>query len=88
MKAQTKCSFPTPTGTAQDTKECPRIREDMAAVLLELISGTLIFPNDDRYEGNFVMGKKDGFGKYFWSNGSVYEGNFKNGQIEGKGKNP
>lgn len=32
------------------------------------------------------MGKKDGFGKYFWSNGSVYEGNFKNGQIEGKGK--
>ena len=31
------------------------------------------------------MGKKDGFGKYFWSNGSVYEGNFKNGQIEGKG---
>lgn len=48
--------------------------------------GKLIFPNEDKYEGAFVGGKKEGEGKYTWQNGSVYEGSFKNGQIEGKGK--
>lgn len=30
--------------------------------------GILVFPNGDKYEGNFTEGKKDGFGKYIWSN--------------------
>ena len=35
-----------------------------------------IFSNGDRYEGEFVKGKFQGVGKYFYADGSFYEGNF------------
>jgi len=31
----------------------------------------------DYYEGEFVKGRREGFGMYTWSNGTVYEGLFK-----------
>lgn len=39
-----------------------------------------------RYEGTFKNGKKDGEGKYFYSNGEIcYEGGFRNDSFYGKG---
>jgi hypothetical protein len=48
--------------------------------------GTDIFANGDRYSGDYVNGKPNGFGTYTWANGSYYEGEFKNGLKHGKGK--
>ena len=36
--------------------------------------------------GYFVNDKREGHGKYVWSNGEVYEGGWKNGKHHGKGK--
>lgn len=40
---------------------------------------------NERYEGNFVNGRLEGIGKYFFANGNIYEGEFKNGQFHGNG---
>jgi antitoxin component YwqK of YwqJK toxin-antitoxin module len=37
------------------------------------------------YEGEWQGGKKNGKGKYFWSNGQVYEGEFKDNECHGAG---
>ena len=37
------------------------------------------------YEGDFVYGKKEGKGKFFFGGGGCYIGNFVNGKMEGKG---
>ena len=42
--------------------------------------------DNGRYEGNIKEGKREGFGKYFYSNGEIYEGQFKNNLKNGKGK--
>ena len=39
----------------------------------------------DRYVGNWKDGKRDGYGKFFYSNGSIYEGYWKNDKKEGFG---
>ena len=38
-----------------------------------------------RYEGSFVNGKREGFGKYVWNKRKYYEGEWKQGKQEGKG---
>ena len=40
-----------------------------------------------KYEGQFLNGKEDGYGKLTINNGEVdfYEGNFKKGRFHGKG---
>ena len=38
-----------------------------------------------KYEGEFIDGKFDGNGKYFWEDGSYYIGQFKNNVKHGKG---
>lgn len=43
------------------------------------------FKNGDRYQGEYLMGKFHGKGRYYWSNDSVYEGEFKNGMRNGYG---
>jgi len=35
------------------------------------------YENGDRYEGNFVDGKKDGLGNKTWANGDVYDGEWR-----------
>ena len=39
----------------------------------------------DRYVGQWKDGKRDGYGKFFYSNGSMYEGYWKNDKKEGFG---
>ena len=39
----------------------------------------------DRYIGEWKDGKRDGYGKFFYSNGSMYEGYWKNNKKEGFG---
>ena len=39
----------------------------------------------DRYVGQWKEGKRDGYGKFFYSNGSIYEGYWKNNKKEGFG---
>jgi len=34
----------------------------------------IVFPNGDRYEGDFVVGEKSGLGAYTWADGRVFEG--------------
>lgn len=36
-------------------------------------------------KGDFVNGKKEGFGKYIFKSGRQYEGNFKDDKPEGEG---
>ena len=47
--------------------------------------GTEKFVNGDYYVGNYVNGKPDGYGEYFWTNGCSYKGSFRNGLRHGKG---
>ena len=35
------------------------------------------------YIGDFVMGKRQGKGKFLWADGSSYEGEFKDNMIHG-----
>ena len=39
----------------------------------------------DRYIGEWKNGKREGYGKFFYSNGSIYEGYWKNNKKEGFG---
>ena len=39
-----------------------------------------------KYEGQFLKGKKHGYGKFTWADGSYYEGEYKNDQKEGDGR--
>ena len=39
----------------------------------------------DRYIGEWKDGKREGYGKFFYSNGSIYEGYWKNNKKEGYG---
>ena len=48
--------------------------------------GVYIFPNGDRYEGNFSNHKLNGFGYYSESNGNKYTGEFKDNKFNGLGK--
>lgn len=37
------------------------------------------------YEGEYKGGKKNGFGKFVWTDKSSYEGNFRENYLDGKG---
>lgn len=45
-----------------------------------------ITETNGKYTGEKVDGKKEGIGKYEWTDSSVYEGEFSNDQINGQGK--
>ena len=38
--------------------------------------GVMTWPDQSKYEGEFMDGKKHGKGIYFWADGSKYEGDF------------
>ena len=42
--------------------------------------------DNGRYEGDIKEGKREGYGKYYYSTGDIYEGEFKNNLKNGKGK--
>ena len=47
-------------------------------------TGTYVYKNGNKYEGQFKDGRKNGTGTYFYKNGNKYEGQFKDGwQIKG-----
>ncbi len=48
-------------------------------------SNEFLFPNGNRYVGEFKGNLMHGKGKFYWTNGNVYEGDFKNGMRHGKG---
>ena len=57
--------------------------------------GIFMYPNNNRYDGEFVENKKEGYGVLQYANGERYEGqwkeNFANGQgsltyVDGKTK--
>lgn len=37
------------------------------------------------YIGEYINGKPEGYGEYYWSNGSCFKGSFANGLRHGKG---
>jgi hypothetical protein len=39
----------------------------------------------NRYEGNWIEGRREGFGTFFYSNGSRYDGYWHNNMKEGFG---
>lgn len=47
----------------------------------------LIYPNKSIYKGMInSLGQREGFGKYFMSDGSIYKGFFHNNKMEGRGR--
>ena len=47
--------------------------------------GKFLNPDGSYYEGDFVDGKKCGFGKYVWGKDKYYEGEWENNKQNGKG---
>ncbi|MFN8254810.1 MAG: caspase family protein [Bacteroidales bacterium] len=47
--------------------------------------GTWLYPNGDKYTGNWVNKQMHGNGTYFYKNGDVYKGDFRNNKLEGFG---
>ena len=45
----------------------------------------LNFNEESRYEGQYKKGKREGFGKFFISNGDIYVGEFRNDHFNGRG---
>ena len=38
-----------------------------------------------KYEGDFIFGKRNGYGVMFYPDGCIYKGEWKNDKINGKG---
>jgi len=47
---------------------------------------TFLFPNGNRYIGDYKGNQMHGKGEFKWTNGNVYRGDFKNGMRHGKGE--
>jgi serine/threonine protein kinase len=47
--------------------------------------GTMVFPNGDRYDGDFKDGKRNGCGTFTFANGRSYMGQFQQDQLSGLG---
>ena len=47
--------------------------------------GTFTWPDNRKYEGEFVNDLREGFGVYEWPDGRVYRGSWKQGKMDGEG---
>ena len=50
-----------------------------------LTKGICVYANGDKYEGNFMSCKPNGYGKMKYHYDNYYEGNWKDGKRDGKG---
>ena len=50
------------------------------------IEGKMLYSNGNIYDGSWIDGKHNGYGKYIYTNGNIYEGNFEENKINGYGK--
>ncbi len=48
--------------------------------------GVFAYPDGSRYEGQFYLGKPEGWGSFFYANGEKYTGGFRSGYPHGQGK--
>lgn len=48
--------------------------------------GSLVYPNGERYEGQWVQGKRHGRGAYHYADGGRYEGEWVDDKIHGRGQ--
>ena len=48
-----------------------------------IIIGTETWNDGSSYKGNYVNGKKEGFGTYCWADGSKYEGDWYENKVNG-----
>lgn len=48
-------------------------------------SNEFLFPNGNRYVGEYKGNQMHGKGEFYWTNGNVYKGEFRNGVRHGKG---
>ncbi len=48
-------------------------------------NNTFLFPNGNRYVGEYKGNQMHGTGEFHWTNGNKYKGDFKNGMRHGKG---
>jgi hypothetical protein len=51
-----------------------------------VLYGTYIWPNGDKYSGQFINGQRTGLGTLIWSNGEIYSGEFVDGERNGFGR--
>ena len=47
--------------------------------------GVYVYPNKDKYEGEFKGDKRGGYGVYFFEDGHVYQGEWEDDQEQGQG---
>ena len=93
LKMDSKCCFlflVFATNLSWAQTGCKVIDQDIAATytggcLDGLANGLGKAQGRDRYEGEFLQGKKNGKGTYFWNNGNRYEGEYLNDSKHGKG---
>ena len=48
-------------------------------------NNTFLFPNGNRYVGEYKGSQMNGAGEFYWTNGNIYKGEYKNGMRHGKG---
>ena len=48
-------------------------------------TGTYVWDNGDKYEGEFRDGKYDGYGTMYWNHGAIYRGEWEDGDMHGYG---
>ena len=48
--------------------------------------GQITYFNGNKFEGNFVNGKREGRGIFTWKDGDVYSGYYKNNEVQGFGR--
>jgi len=48
-------------------------------------NNTFLFPNGNRFIGEYKGNQMHGNGEFYWTNGNIYKGEFKNGMRHGKG---
>ena len=48
--------------------------------------GEFVWPNGDRYIGQYINGKRNGLGDMEYGDGDIYRGAWRNGQYHGQGR--